>query len=211
MLKKNKISFFIITAILFALLSYFFIRMNGDAESDGLSNLIILNHLNKKFEQYYSLPELRDKKKFRAAFEKSWDSLKSIDGKIKMIGERTKLTDSHILLQQFVLYDKNGKFFAKYLNTSDQHFTSKVQGIPIVTPQLSIQCDSHYFYLPNSSNVDSGFNGYSLLQINGNRMSDIKILFSDKFDSFINVKTMCGIDDTKAIISYINKQFDFQK
>lgn len=204
-MKKTKIYFsiFIILSLV-ALLFFYNKSVNGNKIYP--KELIIVN-LKNKISYYDDITDSTNNSLLRKNLEMTIQEISNINHEIKTIGERVKIVHDSIYIELFILSHEGKNNYISLIKNKNGAIERKDLKINFIVQELSLGCNSHYFYLPLINSDINTYDSYSLLEINNGNLTDVKIFFSNKFDSFINVRCMCTATDIKEIIEYLDKEF----
>ena len=205
MQKKNRTLFIILLAIVVLVLSILYFR--DIDEKNSISTPLIVMKLKSKVHNYKPLMDSTNFEIFKNSIESTYDALLKVKREIRAIGERTKTTETGLDIELFVLSEINKNYFITFIKNKNGIIEINEQSIKYIIPQLSKSCNSHYFYLPSSTFNIADYNCYSLFEINNGIINDMKVMFSMKFDSFINVKCNCDLIEIGQSLEYLQKQF----
>jgi hypothetical protein len=202
MKKKNKVH---IIGLLIILVASIFLKCTIKEENYSAVR-VIKSNLESRWHYYDFVSDSVHMKNYFYGLNKILNELPNVKGEIEVIGERSVLAkDLDIKIELFVYSkDKNNYYNTIYIYTNDSVLQKEIT-YRYLLPDIPCFCNEHYFYLSNDVYPNINYNIYSLDYFGKNGRS-IKIMMSERFDSFINVKSPCdSIEIDKAII-YIDKQ-----
>jgi hypothetical protein len=205
MVKKNKnvlIITVLIGSITIALLIYFLNIIMGQSSYNIDSRNLMVAKMDSKFHDNKVLFNSESYYKYFKLYHETTQKILTLEGKTKFIAEKIKFYSDTFSIDFLICqYDKLG--ISNYsINSLNGKISIKKCKSIFLFLNMSDYCSDHCFYIHN--NQDDSKYIYSIYSLkNIDDFKYFKVCYSQEFDKFINVKSLCDSTSLQELVNNV--------